>query len=310
MLDFGSGGKDPVEGIWEVEDEQYYADTSAISCSMLQCFMDGPRAFESRYILKNEPKEEESPSFLLGRAFHEYILRPARFLQEFIIAPKFGRTKAELAKKAEWYEQNNEKSVITEKQLTQIKNMKIGLMRNKIFARYLQSKNAKVEVAYRELYSPLDYEFTGQELKSIWRKCKYDLIVPGEAIIDIKTIASLDDASVVEKSFLKYKYHCRDAWYMDIAKRFKIADKHLFCFVEKKWPHNTRIFYIDYELTDLGRRENDKALIEFQSRMENNFWEDPWESKDPHRIEIPYWKRQPFFECEETDERNDDEPDF
>ena len=68
--------------------EDYHADTSAISASGLKLFMRSPAHYYATYLDPNRIERSPTPAMRVGTATHCAILEPERFSAEYIALPE------------------------------------------------------------------------------------------------------------------------------------------------------------------------------------------------------------------------------
>ena len=71
-----------------MNNEQYHADTSAISASGLKLFMRSPAHYYAAYLDPNRVERQPTPAMRLGTATHCAILEPTRFNAEYAVIPE------------------------------------------------------------------------------------------------------------------------------------------------------------------------------------------------------------------------------
>lgn len=283
----GQGMTDEKLGIWECPDEQYYADNTALSCSMMRHFKESPRLFEATYLTKTAPVKPKSDALLIGNAFHDALLRPEAFKKNYVIQPKFGRKKAELEAKARWEEENASRLVLTEKETALIEGMMNGLNRNKMVRGLIDHPDRRVELAVRwQVDTGFDIweHHTGRHRESkaafprrLVLKAKYDIVIPGFGMIDVKTIADLNEVSKVERHFGDYGYHIREQWYSMGAEATGLVDPkddyaYLFVAVSKEFPHDCVVFSLNESFGHLARRQIEEKLTAYSASVLTGEW--------------------------------------
>jgi hypothetical protein len=285
LCQIGAGRPDSVVGIWDVSDDEYYADKDHLSCSMIMDFVESPRLFEAKHITKTIVPKDDSPALLFGKAFHEALLRPEVYAKMFQQKPKFGRKKADLEAKAKWEAENENSTCLSEADSEKIAAMVESVKRSKLLdipgeRKIEQAARWKVNPGFRwntDLAPNLEsgpVGFPGE----IWLKCKYDLVIDDDIIIDVKTIASIGDDSLIAKHIHEYGYHIREQWYLDGAKKIGMSKGknpragYHFLFVSKEPPHDCLMVNLDFTFKLLARQKIADWLQAFYDAVSTDDW--------------------------------------
>jgi hypothetical protein len=73
----------------ELSNEEYHADTSAISKSGLDLVHRSPAHYYAAKLDPDRPAEKkDTPALRFGRAFHTLVLEPDLFFQEYAVLPE------------------------------------------------------------------------------------------------------------------------------------------------------------------------------------------------------------------------------
>lgn len=313
----GSGGPDHAVGPWDVTDAVYYGDKTCLSCSMMRDFAASPRLFEAKYVSNSQADpldatdaedeqtgEKESAALLFGRAFHEAVLRPDEYAKRFLVMPKFGQKKTDKEDKAKWVADHAGCDFVTERQAALVKAMAASVRRNRLLAPYLNHPNRLIEQAARwkaclradpvDLRDAIRTEPHADGFPdTVWMKAKYDIVVPGECLIDVKTIAKIDGK--LASHFADYGYHYRQEWYAAGAERAGFVGRdgedysYLFLVVSKEHPHDSVMVSLDHHFGLLGRREVIDSLQAYAGAAGFIDWSAPGE-RGFVTISPPKWK--------------------
>ena len=83
--------------------DQYHADTTRLSNSMLSVLKKSPQEFHGRYIAKTMPHPQPTESMSLGSCVHCLTIEPLEVMNRFVIKPN-GIDRRTKEGKAQWAE--------------------------------------------------------------------------------------------------------------------------------------------------------------------------------------------------------------
>lgn len=194
--------------------EQYHAQKDYLSKSTLTRFKKAP------ILALHEQKQ--TPAMAFGDMFHQFILEPQRFFENFVFSDSPSRSSK---KYKDLKLDNSDKTVLIETETKKLWDMKKSLDESQKFKDYLSKKDG-TEISYFG-------EVFGQPAK-----CRFDLLTKDGIGVDLK---KCQDASPegVRKSIMNYDYHWQAVFYDLVYESVenKPLKGFVFVFVEEQAPH-------------------------------------------------------------------------
>lgn len=220
--------------------EKEYREHPAISRSELWRIRESPEKF--KYYRDNP--EEPTPALIFGQAFHKLALQPESFFDEFAVAPQVDRrTKEGKAIWAEFCEQSEDKTVITEDDYAKATDM-IDSLYKAPFAKKLLSGEKEKEFFWTD-------ELTGEECK-----CRTDCVSElnkVNIIVDLKSASSADNEHFTKDS-INYGYDFQAAMYTEgVEKCTGKSYSFVFIVVEKEPPYAVNVLQADELFVKRGK---------------------------------------------------------
>lgn len=259
--------------------EEYHADRSRLSKSMISDFADCPARFKHRYIDDNP--REETDSLRVGKAIHTLALEPELWAAEYVVLDVDKRTKAG---KEEWAEaEASGKTILRQKQYEDIEGMANALTRNPLALALLKSPG------YVEATIHWDHE-------GIPAKCRPDFLRNDGLIIDLKTCRSAKP-SLFHRDAENYHYALSVALTCSGYESLhgKPADNYVFLCVETEAPYIIECYesmapmdevsgltYLEY-----GRYHLEALLNRYRECLAANHW--PTYSGKIEPMKAPAW---------------------
>lgn len=207
---------------------------------------------------------------IVGRAAHHLLLGESNFSKYFAIRPAMapdGRDWNANNKtcKAWLNEQALERiTVVTDKQLEQVKGMERALLREPAVQNGILNGAVEASIFYQD-------KETG-----IWLKSRPDSIPSDNDAADLKVVSDITDEGIA-RGLGDNGYHQQAATTRDAI--FNVLHRELenffLIYVEGKQPHSVRIDTIDPEDVAQGSRENRAALHLFARAIETNYFPGP-----------------------------------
>lgn len=212
---------------------------------------------------------KDNDNLRLGRACHTLVLEGVKqFNKEFVAMPKFDcRKPPEKILKAKFVEENSEKDIIKEDDITECVNIHKAIQAHPL-AKNIINYEGKAEVT--TIWKDVD---TGLLCKG-----RLDFVADKETktIIDLKTTA---DASIrgFTNSAVKFGYASQAAMYMDGLNTAlgcqgvgdEIYETFIFVCVEKTAPYRVEVHTLSKEFLDWGRTRYKELLeLELKCRKE------------------------------------------
>ena len=267
--------------------EQYHADTSRISNSMLSVLKKCPQEFQGRYITKTVPHPEPSESMALGHAVHCLVLERLEFDNRFAIKPEGidRRTNVGKAAWAEFLATADGKTVITAEDAEIAFACGAALVRHDQLGPVL-SQRGIVE-------KRIDFVCDEVEMR-----CKPDLVLPSmKLIVDVKTTSDASPKAFAN-SIADFGYARQASLYRDaVAMEHGVDCRFLFAVVCTKAPFEVACYELTDEAIFAGGQEASALLGEYKVRCELNDWLPVW-SKGVVPIGLPKYYKHEVYEVE------------
>jgi exodeoxyribonuclease VIII len=213
---------------------------------------------------------EESEALSFGEMVHQALLLPEHFSKNYVC------WNGKIKRGKEWDEfeaANQNKSILTPKQLDQINGILNAILNNSLSSRLLKLGAPEIS-----LCATLD----GVECKA-----RLDYIREDGLVIDLKTTesASYNDFS---RSIAKYNYHVQAAFYLDLARACGLkADTFLFLAVEKSFPYCSAVYELHDVAIEKGREVYKELLLKYKTCLSKNEW--IGYPEDVQLISVPDW---------------------
>ena len=240
--------------------DNYHRDTTRISKSGLDLINQCPRKYWHKY-LSGDYKEKPSKALTEGRAFHEYVLQPEVFIENFVIMPEF-KGKGSFFRRGEWIENNQDKEYISIDQYKMILGMSNSIKEHPILNKLLKSGVAE------ETWTWTD-RFTGAECKS-----RSDWRSETDYFIDLKSTFEAGPNDF-HKSVFNYRYPVQDAFYTDGAIENGFFPKgFIFVAIEKEPPYLIKLHILSDEYIQWGRDQYRENLATYVECVETGVWPD------------------------------------
>lgn len=194
-----------------------YWQIDAINASALKTYIHDPIQYYNRYVKKVLPPIT-SDAMTFGSALHCKILEPDQFDSRFIVKPEGLNLTTKEGR--EWKESVADRKIVNNDEIKLIEAMSI---------RCLEIPSFEFELGKHQKELVITSEFGGT-----WLKSKVDWLIEFDDKIincDIKTMASIDDRSIVN-SIYKFGYDIQAAFYAhNISSNFdnRPVDTYLMC---------------------------------------------------------------------------------
>jgi hypothetical protein len=243
---------------WPCTAEEYHRENGLYSASRLK-----------RYVqVVEEPKTRTALDF--GTAVHLALLEPDKLGEQIAIKKKFGRTKADLAAKADWEEANAGKILLTDDQA----------MRAQAIAGHIRVHPKLAPILKHKL---TQFEHTIKFVdKATGLPCKTRRdIVCGPVVFDLKTSSTVEVDKFEAQSIPAYRYDLQGALYAD-AHASMIGRPARFAFIvaSKEPPYRVGVYEVGDAWLEIGRRFYRQALEAAARELE---------SGTPHKFD---WEQQ------------------
>lgn len=251
--------------------EDYHADKSAWSNSMIRDFRKRRSACYEKHILGTAPEFETTAAMRLGTATHAALLEPEKIEELFAVYPHhvLGANGAASTKEAKAFREINEeygRLVLKASEMDTVRAM-VASVRSKI-GQWL-THDAVIEQAI----------YWTDEETGVRCKCRPDFLCtkPGFALtLDLKTTADVSPAEF-QRKIENMGYWLQDAHYSaGIKKLTGIDPMFLFVAVENEWPFSCAAYQIresDRVQAAIVRRE---SLMQIATCQKSGEWQDGW----------------------------------
>jgi exodeoxyribonuclease VIII len=249
-----------------------------LSFSTAKNLLESPAKFQWEITnkLMYEP-DEPTEAMRLGTLIHTLVLEPHEFGTKFVISPEFGRTKAELEAKAEFFKANDGKIVIKDKEVDKAERCIKYIPDN-----VMDIINAgKTEFVIQQPIANLPF-------KGII-DCYTD------RVIEVKT-TSESSADKLIASFFNLKYPMQAAIYGVLAKKEFQLDYYpntTYLIIQTVAPYRSYFVPADKDYHLYGQKLLDKALSIFNMAKREGLWDNGWAIDS---IGLPAWAQKQIEE--------------
>jgi exodeoxyribonuclease VIII len=252
-----------------------YYKVPALGSGGVEKLRQSPAHFKQQ--LDNPSDSTSDQAF--GITLHCAVLEPARFAQDYVLAPQFDkRTNAGKAALAEWLESNRGKIGLVAEEMQRVNRCADSISHHPAARRLLEKATKEISVYWH------DQEF------SIPCKARLDLCSLG-GITDVKTTK---DASreAFAKSIANYGYHRQAAHYWNGHEACFDRSPEFWAWiaVESDEPHAVAVYEIGMASLLVGRREVDEAYARYRDGLATGVWRGYAETIEV--IDVPAWARR------------------
>lgn len=244
-------------GIYNMTNEQYHGDRTAISKSGLDLIHRSPAHFK----WAQDNKRAETDAMAKGSLVHLLALEPSKFDEEYVLMPDDIKVKRGKA----WDEfstLNQDKTILSATQLSDARLIAETVMANPVAARIIEQAVAIEESVFAE------------DMKTgVMGKCRPDIRVNG-ALYDLKTSRNAAAGSFAA-SVKSFRYHVQSAYYTDLCNEHDMGiERFGFIVVDTDWmPYQCTVFHgLEKEAIDIGRAEYRQDLDRYAECLESGEW--------------------------------------
>jgi len=249
-----------------------------LSYSSLKHFKKSPLHYY--HYITTEKVDTDAMAF--GRLFDTMLLDPDKLSAHFVKGLDIDkRSKENKAKWAEFYEEHQGKTVVSEQEWEKAEVMCERLMQHKLAGPHIRSCT----------YSQQKLSWTDPKTKlplTGYKDCGND-----DYVIDIKTIASADEDSFM-RSVNNFEYYLQNALYLRGERSKFRFPKFIFIVIEKSEPHGVGVYTLDKYYLEYAEQVLDHLLQEFTYCMENELFHESYEFRAVagfKEISLPGWLR-------------------
>lgn len=240
--------------------EDYHADTSAISASGLKLFMRSPAHYYAAYLDPNRIERKPTAAMKLGTATHCAILEPERFNGEYTVMPEGLDRRTTAGKQAYADLLASGAEILSADEMAQVINMACAFRDNEISRALFDRKHAVEQSIFAEV-------------NGVACKCRPDFMTAdGLIVMDVKTTS---DASpeAFGKSAWNLGYHVQAAFYRRvISEATGTTPDFIFGCVESERPHLVAYYSVPQYLLDYADGLIDCALERYAECMRSGVW--------------------------------------
>ncbi len=289
-----------------LSNDEYHADTSAVSRTGLWEFRNAPIKYWNGYLNPEREVRKDTVDLAFGRAFHTFVLEPHLFEQQYCIQAEFpGVTEKPLKRDlqethgkelgAKLFEENKQldlqeknhrdkavsdffanaagKVILTPNQMNKLRQMRQSVLNHPQASKLIVG--GKIEHSFF-----WDDPHTGVRCKT-----RPDILFDNMTV-DLKTCKDADERSFI-KSVAAYGYHWQSAMNREGVYHTGGNDikTHTFICVEKEWPYLVGVYYLHHSALDSALVMLKNTLNDFKQCKETNVWPG-YATKE---ISLPSW---------------------
>lgn len=210
------------------------------------------------YLESKKKVNAPSPAMEFGTAVHTAVLEPELLSSSYAVSQKFDlRTKAGKISKAKFEAENEGKTIINQEQFE-----KIHAIKNSVLSHPVAPLLLKGGIAERSF-------FWNDPATDLPLKCRPDYYFD-DIIVDLKTTRDASSESFA-KDMYNFGYHISAAHYCNGVQAVTNRPVKAFIFlcVESETPHAIALYTLNAESMNLGRIVIERALLKYQSYLEN-----------------------------------------
>lgn len=272
--------QDPPQLLYDLSNEAYHADRTAISSTGIRKVLRSPKHYLS-WLLGMEEEEEEKDHFRFGYAAHVMLLEPAKFRKLYVVQPDFGamQSKANREKRDKWREdQAPDAIILTEDEMAHLNGMIESVTAHPIARNLLVEGRPEVSGFFND-------PETGVRCKV---RPDYLSVDPtGDThLIDLKTTRDVRKG-MFSDAVHRYRYDLQIALYTDgiaaITGRPPMTSN--FLAVEKTPPYECAVYSADDQMLAHGRQWYQHGLRLLKKCIKGNEW--PGVSANAEMISLP-----------------------
>lgn len=259
----------------DLSNEDYHADTTAVSRSGLWEFRKAPARYWNHYLNPNRPVKKDTPDMMFGRAFHTYVLEPHLFEKQFAITPEGldRRTKQGKLDYEDFLSKSIGKVSLSPDQMATLQKMRESVLKHEQAAQLILGGAIEHSIFWEDPHSGV----MCKTRPDIWH---------GNMTADLKTCSSADERAFIS-SVTSYGYHLQSAMNREGILNTGGEDirTHTFICVEKEFPYLVAVYILDDNALDSAHKMFKNTLLEFKACLEKNEWRG-YETKE---ISLPPW---------------------
>lgn len=248
----------------------YHAHDSA-SSSGLRLLLRSPDHF------KNGEEKDQTRAMVLGSALHMACLEPDIFYDTYrLLRSSENRVTSEYKEAKKEF---GEEFVLVKPEIERIEGMAKSLRGSKILNYWLYDN----DYSHKELSG-----FAIDPETGLMCRHRFDAILMGGVAIDLKTTTDARKPAF-EKKILNFGYHIQAAFYADQYRWImgEEVEKFIFAAIETSAPYAVKIYELEQDSMEAGRKKYRQALNEYAQCKASNTW--PSYDQEIETIGIPQW---------------------
>lgn len=255
--------------------EDYHADTSAISASGLKLFARSPAHYYAAYLDPNRIERSPTPAMRVGTATHCAILEPERFSAEYIALPEGLDRRTKEGKQAYADLLSTGAELLTSDDMSLVVNMACAF-RDNATSRALFDRKHVVE---QSIFA---------EVNGVACKCRPDFMTAdGLMVMDVKTTSDASPESF-GKSAWSIGYHIQAAFYRRVIQSATgITPDFIFGCVESDSPYLTAYYTVPQYLLDYADGVIDALLEQYAECLRSGIWHGYIAEIEPQELSVP-----------------------
>lgn len=255
--------------------EDYHADTSAISASGLKLFARSPAHYYAAYLDPNRIERSPTPAMRVGTATHCAILEPERFSAEYIALPEGLDRRTKEGKQAYADLLSTGAELLTSDDMSLVVNMACAF-RDNATSRALFDRKHVVE---QSIFA---------EVNGVACKCRPDFMTAdGLMVMDVKTTSDASPESF-GKSAWSLGYHIQAAFYRRVIQSATgITPDFIFGCVESDRPYLTAYYTVPQYLLDYADGVIDALLEQYAECLRSGIWHGYIAEIEPQELSVP-----------------------
>jgi hypothetical protein len=242
-------------------DRKIYDADPGLNQSKLKALLEAKSPAHFRH--DQDHPDADKKAFRLGNAIDLLCNEPHKFGSQFVLW-EGERRQGNVWK--EFTEKNKDKTILTTPELEQVKGMVSGLERN-------EDAHAVITNSYKQVC------VIANHMSGVRMKCLLDFMPEihesSDCLFDLKSTNRGADEETFFKSAYDFGYHIQAAYYMDACRAVGVmVNRFAFIVIENFPPFECKIHYLKLhqDETELGRKQYQKAMIEYQSHVNAGKW--------------------------------------
>lgn len=271
----------PPLGWWDVSNNYYHADTTALSHSSLEVFRESVRLYYGQFVTGKIPRRSASSSMAFGSAVHAYLLERHRFTDLVAVKPEGlnRRSKVGNAATDAFEAEHAGKAIIDHDDMPLVERIGEAVAANLEATRLLTAKGRN-ECAYR----------WQDRATGVLLKFKTDrLLEEAPDIVDIKTTRDPSPEAFMRDVY-NFGYHRAAALYCDGRDEAMGGEtgRHFIIAIGNTEPFDVAVYELDRVAMSIGRSENAADLARLRECRRTGIWENTW-GQGVQSMTLPRW---------------------